>query len=462
MSSEPRRGPSEDSFIEVLRSEVRAGTENLGAWLNHVVAAGRAELLVELEARLRGLEAYFELRHLPLAPEERSRLVTRSFAAELRVAGAGLELAVAAANRVVAVGFPEIRQFEALLKNQMRRQTNLDYHVGKILEQPTPLDSLTRLLEELDDLGILLAGLGEEAATCQAFLSLGRSYRRGLKECRYIDMLLSQRFKAQLDRVDNVVLAAVVRGISGRAREAVVVALLYLHRCLRYLRLVEHDLEADRPLRHHLVLFALLDREIDDLSRWIQSKLVKGRLDERAAAAVELVVHLLRGEARRVRGRELAGVAAERAAPPIQAKIRRSHDLLRNCFETSIVALAAAFDPAAAPIPARTPRAAEARKLQQDLWGLRAYLIGALDRKEELDPALFVLRLEEFRQHPLRYLMYRQWGEFEGLSGPVITAASPSASRALVWKFIRFLEHLIGEVSDLPDSGREAPLGRVR
>jgi hypothetical protein len=454
--------PAKRAAGDAKRPQAHAGTENLDAWLDHVVAAGGAEPLQDLEAWLRGLTSYMQIRYLPLGGEERRALVARSFAGEIRVVREALHRAERAANEVVALGLPKLGQFEAFLENEIRRRTTLDYHVGKILEQPTPLDSLHRLAELLNDFEVVVGGLEARAQNCQAFLSLGRSFRRGLSDCRYVDMLLHQRFKVQIDRIDNAALSAMVRGIPvERVRERVASALLHLYRLLRNLRLVSRDLDGDRPVRQHLVVFALLRQEVDELAQWLRVKFLKGRVvEEHAASAVELLVLRLRAESKRALERELVGVAAEPDAQAVETRVRKSRELLRNCFENCIVTLSETFDraaPARLSFEGRSPRADESRRLEQDLWGLRDYLRTAVEHKEDFDLARFVLKIEEFRQHPQRYLMYRQWGEFDGHARAVLSAPAASALPGLIRKLVRFLEDLTEEVSDLPE-----PSFRVR
>src|SRR6058998_1342285 len=85
MPSNPKSRPSRDSFLETLNAETLAGTENLSAWLRHVAAQERTEIVFELEAWLRGLRAFFDIRHLPLTGAERANLVSRSFSPEIRI-----------------------------------------------------------------------------------------------------------------------------------------------------------------------------------------------------------------------------------------------------------------------------------------------------------------------------------------------------------------------------------------
>ena len=71
-----------------------------------------------------------------------------------------------------------------------------------------------------------------------------------------------------------------------------------------------------------------------------------------------------------------------------------------------------------------------------------------MDKGKEFDLNRVMDRLTSFRESSLRYLMYRDWGEFERLSDAIITATSEIELRTLLRKFVSFLEALVQEVSN--------------
>jgi hypothetical protein len=89
----------------------------------------------------------------------------------------------------------------------------------------------------------------------------------------------------------------------------------------------------------------------------------------------------------------------------------------------------------------------EAQLLREDLWNLRQFLSDILKNRSPLEPHKIVERIAEFRELSLRYLMYRDWGEFERLSDALITSNSAMEMRVLLRKFVNFLETLVEEVS---------------
>jgi len=273
MGVEAKIRTGQDSFLDALRCEVVAGTEILSAWVTHVQARERIELLFEFETWLRGLCAFLECRHVPLSEADRSALVTRNFAPEIAVVRLALQECRRCAVELVSLGQDARVEFEALVETQIFNAGALDSQVGKMLEQSTPIDSFSRLIESMNDLKVSVDAL--ESLPNQdlpLYLSIGRSFQRDLQDCRYVDMLLSQRFRLQYDRMENAVLSAVLRSITEEhLRRNVALTLLYLYRFLKYLKCISVALRADLPLRRYLVVFSLLHQQTEILRDFLDS-----------------------------------------------------------------------------------------------------------------------------------------------------------------------------------------------
>jgi len=464
MPVDTRQRMSQDSFLDALQSEIVAGTENLTSWIKHVEACGAIEHLFNLEVWLRGLRCFFVVQHLPLSDSERKGLVARSFGPEIRIVRHVLQLCETSAGELIKHGRTDKVEFESFIESQLRKDNVMDYHIGKIVEQPTPLDSLILLSESLNDLRVMIDAITEqEKLGYQMFLSLGRCFKRDLLNCRYVEMLLAQRFRLQYDRVDSAALSGLLRNIEeDKIRRDVALVLLWLFRLLKYLQLVHRDLLADRPLRHSLVVFSLLHAEMNLLSAFLKSHFQRGR-DVRHSLwnAAELIMYSLNMESRRALERELIFASRETDPAAIYTKIENSHGMLRNCYQSCVVTLAQAFDRSfdgRAVFPSMLENMQRAQKARQDLWDLRQYLRDILQNKSAMDTNSVVERIAAFCEASLRYLMYRDWGEFERLSDALVMATNAIEVRTLLRKFATFLETLLEEVSKrsvLKESARD-------
>ncbi len=453
MAPELKSPSGQDSFLDVLHSEIIAGSENLTAWIKQIQSQGTIQSLFELETWLKGLRSFFNIDHLPLSAAERNDLLNRSFASEIGVVRQVLQICEACACAVTTTDIEGKFEFEEFVEIQMRRDRMLDFNISRIVEQLTPGDSVSQLLESLNDLRVTIDAFKEQPGRdYQLFLSLGRTFARELKNCRYIDMLMSQRFRLQYDLIDNKSLITALRQIpADPVRRNLALALLYLFRVLKYLNLVSTDLNLDHPLKQHLVIFSLLHEEMGNLSDFFRSRFLRNaEVSHTLQNAAELVTYSLKMESQRVMSRELVLISREIEAAPLFTRIENSHGLLRNCCQSCILTLIQSIDKsfdATALFPSRAARVVAGEKLRKDLWDLRQWLTDVLHNKEELDSSQIIARVTAFKDASLRSLMYRDWAEFEALADALALSGNFIEIRTHIRKFVSFLDMLIQEIS---------------
>jgi hypothetical protein len=453
MPPEAKIPGGQNLFLDTLRSEILAGSENLTAWIRQIQAQDSIDTLFQLETWLKGIRAFFNLDHFPMMEGDRNEIVNRSFNPELRIVKEAILICEACACAITKPVGAEQLEFEEFVEVQMRKDRVLDFHVSRIVEQLTPGDSISQLLELLNDIRIMIdAAKSQAASSYQLFSSIGRCLNRELKNCRYIDMLISQRFRIQYDLIDSKPLINILRSISDDSvRRNVALVLLYLFRFLKYLKIISADLKKDRPLQQNLIIFSLLHEEMENLHGFLKTRFVKAREPGRSLrSGAELIGYSVKTESQRVLGRELAFISRETDAANIFAKMENSHGLLRNCFQSCIVTLVQSIDKTfdgAAIFPSRAERLVTDEKLRQDLWDLRQWLLAVLENKENLDSAIIIERLAFFRDASHRSLMYRDWEEFESFTDALATSGNFIETRTCIRKFVSYLEALIQEVS---------------
>ncbi len=452
-NSRKMRSNSKNSFLEVLSAEILAGSENLITWIARVHDNGLIDSLFGMETWLKGIRSFFDVRNLPLSEGDQKDLLNRNFISEARIIRQAIHTCEAYACSVMQPTNSDKLEFEEFIESQMRKARILDFQISRIVEQMTPWDSVSQLLESMNDFRITLDALqGKRFLDYQLYLSLGRCYSREIQNCRYIDMLMSQRFRLQYDHIENKHLTAILRSITdGTLRRNVALVLLYLFRFLKYLGLVSIDLNQDRPLRPNLIIFSLLHDEMANLSDFLKANFTKTRkADASLRNAAGLIAYSLQTESQRVINRELVSISSETEPASIYAKIENSHGLLRNCCQSGIVTWAQAIDrdfDATVLFPTRAEHLMAAEKLRQDLWDLRQCLTDVLHNREDLETGKIIERLTSFQDTSLHSLMYRDWHEFESFLDALTTTHSFIEIRTRMRKFVGFLETLIQEVS---------------
>jgi hypothetical protein len=442
-----------NTFLDALRSEIVAGNENLSSWVKHIHSQGNIDVLFKLETWLKGLSSYLNIEHLPLSGPERDNLLGRSFLSEIEIVRYVAQICEYQACELLSSGEIEVLELENLIENQIRKDRILDSHIGRFLEQMTPADSLSKLLNSLNDFRISIdAYLRLPRPGYQFYLTLGRNYRRDLRSCRYIDMLMSQRFRMQYDLIENKFLTDSLRSLPDeQIRRNTALALLYLFRLLKYLDLVEEDLLSDRSLRHHLVTFSLIHEEMENVAGFLKTRFLKGKdAGLQLSNAADVAAYSLKTESRRVLSRELAALSGEMDPTRIFTRIENSHGMLQNCCQNNILGIVTAIDKNFNEknlFPKRAERIAQADAIGHNLWELRKWLMKILENETVPDANKIIERLTAFKDTCMRSLMYRDWAEFETFMEKLTISGNPDEILAHTRTLLDFTEDLIQEVS---------------
>jgi hypothetical protein len=438
--------------LEALHFERAAGYENLAAWLSGLQSSGDRKVLFQLETWLKSLRSFFDFRHFPLGEIEKAGLLQRDFAPEMRLACKAIEMSERCASNLIQIGRSVPVSFERYRQFHIRKGKSPDFQVGRKLEPSSPADSLAKLIESLNDFRVMLEALGREKVTAQLFLAAGRSLCRDLKNCRHVDILMTQRFRPEYDQVQNAAAAGTLRSIPDeRVRCDVTISLLHAHRLLRYLKVVAQEIGTDRPVRHVLVIYSLVHEECIQLADHLKNHLQKRREagpDLRNIS--EYLACSLFSESKRLLDRILAGVSRNSDLGAVHSSLESGCELMRNSMQSCILGLLLACNPDLDPsalFPPRPERIQESEKVRRDLWQLRQSIKSMLDRREELESHRIVEQISLLGETSLRYLMSRDWEEFERFSDAVVTGRDRSEIRALLRNFITTLENLIGDIS---------------
>jgi hypothetical protein len=410
-------------------------------------------LLFELEMWVKCFDRFFRIKNHPLSEQEARDVVRRDFSEELRIVrNVSLRMSYLC-TELMTEERAELARFDRYIDSYVRREYSIDPFIEKLMQQPTPEDSLSLLTESLADLRAVIDDLSRlPKVSFVAFTSIGKIVNREIKRCRYIDLLIAHKFKPQFDHIDNPRLAAIIKGIGNeQLRQDVAKVLLELFRLLRYLGFIAEDLENDKPLKNSLLIFSLVNSEVRLLLEFIENKLLKVRnLPHDVHQAIDSCAYALNMELRKIFGRELVGFVYLRQAPPIYAKVENSHGLLRDAFQQSVVALAQVFDPQLTGteiFQAFQTKLDQSLTIRNDIWRLLSFVRRFVESGTREDSPALVERMALFRDTSLKHLMYKDWDAYEQFLEEVIVARGFEDVQQVSHRFAVFLETLLGQVN---------------
>jgi hypothetical protein len=441
------------SLIAGTTGALPATANPLQHWLDALEAQNKAETLFELEMWIKCFDRFFRVKNHPLSEQEARDVVRRDFAEELKIVRSVSLRLSQLCTEILTVERADSASFGQYIETQLKRDERSAGFAEQLAGQLTPEDSLTLLIETLADLRTVMDGLVQlPSVSFQTFTSTGKLINREIKACRYIGPLLAYKFKPLYDRIECPEITALIKGIAHPAlRQDIAKVFLETFRLLRYLRFIELDLREDRPLKRALLIFALINSEARLLLEFIDNKLLTAtELEESRREAIDAAAYALTMDLNKVFGRELVGFVYLRQASPIYAKVENSHGLLRNCLQQTIVSLASAFDEninGAQIFEDFQTRLEESRRLRADIWRLTCYLRHYEAQADKSRIAPLIEALANFRDGSLKFLMFRDWDQYEQFYEDVLISRSDSELAQVLHRFATYLETLLGQIN---------------
>lgn len=430
-----------------------SSVEKLNLWLKRIEEQGSTELLFQFETFTRGVRAFFNLDNYSDFAASEPDLLDRSFAAEFAIVHQALGRIESLAKDIVHLSSASLPGMESRLAAQGSRDRESEPMTSRMGDQQSPTESLLRMIESTQDLAALLSLIHESRKQdLKAYLCVQRIFLREVRSCKYIDILLSQRFRPQYDRVAKAGLSSLLKSIeSDRLRHGAAVCFLYLFRLLRYIDLIFKGVSADKPMPAYLVVLALVQQELLAFAGFIKGRLIDSNgIAPEVKQAVELIFFSIRTEGKRSREKDIVALVRVGDARSLHAAIDEACGMLENCLQGCVITLAkcldAGFD-ADLIFPSVKAKAETSLLLREDLWALRGFIKDAL--KGPHDPSIEVMieQVSRFRERSMKHLLYRDHENFERFCDELFSAPDKLAVRLQLRQFVSYLETLVQEVS---------------
>lgn len=406
-----------DFFFELMKDSQRLRAGYLAErerWLRSLAVDGREEILFEFEMLLRGLERFFNLHNLPL--DEEGPVVSRDFMDELRSVRDAVNRALRLARFLLDPPSDRRLVFRKYLESRVADDRVRRELIEAELEQSTPQESLFLIRQGFVALRGVLDQLQRlDHAGYQLFADVGQLALWHIALNKYFKPFRPLEFRPEYDRIKNVRILELIKGLEPAARKPISTAFLALFRLLHYLRYVPGPDEAFT--RRSQVVLALLRSETASLAAFLEGDLSAwlNRTSPERSAQVIRVAQEMRKETSAVVKRELAFVG-----PPPAGAIGRARDSLATMCRHAIADLAHAFDPSVdkeALFDARSERREQARRLRLDLFAYRqvcGFAENALPGDHEVDAARALSALHGFAAY-FRDVSYQllRYSDFE-------------------------------------------------
>lgn len=240
--------------------------------------------------------------------------------------------------------------------------------------------------------------------------------------------------------------------IPAKLRPEVLYFFIELNHLLRYLDLIEEEIERKREMDKTVLIFRSIRVRAEALCQRV-NQLAAQTLEEHKTLqeALEGIGFALRHELRKVFEEKFISQKEEEANQFFRTEITRHYSVLYNCFQQSIIVLAQVFDPM---LDGKSIFEDYKVRYEQSVILYRELnlLLQKLRRVDKdagfLQKTYFINSLKQFQQETMQFLMHRDWEEFENHVREVVETYDEMGD--LVPVFLRltiYLETLLRQVS---------------
>jgi hypothetical protein len=430
---------------DYLRTQVRA-------WMEGAGESGRKKELFELEMWLRALDRFFKPAHHALSDEQVNELPYRDWSAELTV----VDLCLLRVGQLCSQLLPRDRvdeaQFKRYVDGFVRESESADPYFERLLRDARPEAGLLVLRGTLEDVRLLIAeSLRSQKTPLQIFESVGRIFSRELRRNPPLAALLDKKFKPMFDRVTSSEIAGLIRGLGDpNERNPVARVFLELFRMLKYLDFADPDGLPDERVKTAACVFSLVISEARQLVTYIEKRaLVALPHGSGVRDSCDSIAYCMPIDINKVVRVELADLSSAQSSENVRARIENAHGILKDCFQQSVVQLAASLDASLTGVGVFTDFVTKKERslaLKKALENLLRAVRDFYARGDEASAVALREGTAKFYDRQLRHLMYRDWAAFESFFIEILKCNSLTALKPITHRYETFLQTLLREV----------------
>ena len=430
---------------DYLRTQVRA-------WMEGAGESGRKKELFELEMWLRALDRFFKPAHHALSDEQINELPYRDWSAELSV----VDLCLLRVGQLCSQLLPRDRvdeaQFKRYVDGFVRESESADPYFERLLRDARPEAGLLVLRGTLEDVRLLVAeSLRAQKTPLQIFESVGRIFSRELRRNPPLAALLDKKFKPMFDKVASSEIAGLIRALEDpNERNPVARVFLELFRMLKYLEYADPDGLPDERVKTAACVFSLVISEARQLVSYIEKRaLVSLPHGSAVRDASDSIAYCMPIDINKVVRVELADLSSAQSSENVRARIENAHGILKDCFQQSVVQLAASLDTGLTGVGVFTDFVTKKERslaLKKALENLLRSVRDFYARGDEVTAVALREGTAKFYDRQLRHLMYRDWSAFEQFFVEILKCNSLTALKPITHRYETFLQTLLREV----------------
>ncbi len=436
-----------------LRGEKPPKVESqLEAWFKDIIATKKVENVFELEVWLRAIDRFFLIENQPFSQEIIRNITVKDFSEETRILKAGVERMGHIVCLILSKGDASYSRFEDFLESNINRYYGIRPKEKLVRRDNGFAEAMDLLGEALSDFRLILGDMCKlPKISFHSFLSAGRLLTREINRNGYLTYLLDRKFKPYYDHISNpYICRAIYESDESSNKRELARLFLEFFRILRYLEFIGRDLPREPYLKKDLLLFCLIRHEIRHLMRHMHETSIKAfETQTLVRETIDAIVYAIEMEAKKVFVFELLNFSDSQSGDQIKIRAENAYSILKRGFQEATVTLVQAIYPDVRGeeiFDTYVTRQSQSIQLRRDLNVLfeqvRAFFV-----KRDLEETGNMIRyIVDFQQSSLKYLMYKDWQDFDLFLNEIKKAKTLPAMMSILHKFETYLASLLIEI----------------
>jgi hypothetical protein len=220
---------------------------------------------------------------------------------------------------------------------------------------------------------------------------------------------------------------------------------------LKWLSVVGRMLENDEPLKTALLLFAQINKQMQEMMSYINNRVLRFNNEENTLfSALDGAAYTASIELRKVYNQELKGLTEIRPTPLIYAKIETAYSLLNDSLQLTLVNFAQLIDRTIEPtdlFPNLQTKEEQSLLLRENMWNVLQYAKETEQNPEENLIKELNNKLIKFRDENLYFLFYKDMETVDRFIEEILITKDNKDLVPILHRFGAYIETLLGQIN---------------
>lgn len=401
---------------------------------------------------VRATTAFFRTEYHPSKDETPQSLNLKSFAPEMRAFFHALGALVQQGIRLIPSEMIERHQFTEYLFQLIRDEVGWPVLKRPHVDENGPVGFMIDFFDDAVKFRTLSYHMSQnEQLAYPAFSVLGHLYQQKIMQSPVGLFVLRHSLIPEIDEIPHRLVRSLGAQVTPkRLRSRVGWTLAKLYQWLGWLNLLPAVTDDMGVLLRSYLVFILIRSDLDRLFRVWGAKTDEDPEMQAWYETMETVEFVLRMEMKKVFHRELVGYLELKRPAALYTHLENSQGILRTAIQSAIVTIIQVVRPEVdgrSLFPSYQTKLEQSLRLREDLMVLKQKVLEIQKTENWGLWKDLINNMQRFRNTSMRYLMYRDWHQFEVFIDQVQNITSVIARKSLLDQLHTYISTLLKEIN---------------